>query len=120
MSGDKHNLRVGDYLEHIVTAIEKIKGYTKNMDRQGFLDDEKTLDAVAKNLENIGEASKRIQAANTELTKQYPGVPWNKIYAMRIVLAHQYFRIDPEVVWDTIQNSLPELEEQIRKIRKSL
>ena len=50
MSGDKHNLRVGDYLEHIVTAIEKINRYTKNMDRQGFLDDEKTLDAVAKKL----------------------------------------------------------------------
>ena len=54
------------------------------------------------------------------MTKQYPGVPWNKIYAMRVVLAHRYFRIDPEVVWDTIQNSLPELEEQIREIRKSL
>lgn len=66
MSGDKHNLRVGDYLGYIVTAIEKINRYTNNMDRQGFLDDEKTLDAVAKNLENIGEASKRIQVADAE------------------------------------------------------
>ena len=46
MSGGKHNLRVGDYLEHIVTAIEKINRYTKNMDRQGFLDDEKKLESA--------------------------------------------------------------------------
>ena len=90
------------------------------MERAQFLADERTQDAVAKNLENIGEASNRIQKADAELSARYPDIPWGKIYAMRIVLAHQYFKIDSNLLWDTIQNSLPELEAQIREIQKEL
>jgi uncharacterized protein with HEPN domain len=54
------------------------------------------------------------------LSARYPDIPWGKIYAMRIVLAHQYFKIDSNLLWDTIQNSLPELEAQIREIQKEL
>ena len=75
---------------------------------------------MVKNLENIGEATNRIQSADSELTKRYPAIPWGKIYAMRIVLAHKYFKIDPDIVWDTIHNSLPELEMQIQEIRMEL
>jgi uncharacterized protein with HEPN domain len=113
-------LRVADYLEHIVAAIERIHRYTKGMDRAQFLADERTQDAVAKNLENIGEAASRIQSVDAELTARYPGIPWGKIYAMRIVLAHKYFKIDPDIVWDTIQNSLPELEIRVQEIRTEL
>jgi dTDP-4-amino-4,6-dideoxygalactose transaminase len=108
--GASTNGKMSEY--HAAVGLAELDGWegklnayraVADMYRQGFLDDEKTLNAVAKNLENIGEAPKCIQAADAELTKQYPGVPWNKIYAMRVVLAHRYFRIDPEVVWDTIQ-----------------
>ncbi|MSQ72721.1 MAG: DUF86 domain-containing protein, partial [Betaproteobacteria bacterium] len=51
---------------------------------------------------------------------RYPGIPWGKVYAMRIVLAHKYFKIDPDIVWDTIQKSLPELEMRIREIQGDL
>lgn len=118
MNGER--LRIADYLEHIVAAIEKIRRYTKGMDRTKFLADERTQDAVAKNLENIGEAASRIQSADAELTARYPGIPWGKNYAMRIVLAHKYFKIDADIVWDTIQNSLPALEIRVQEIHKEL
>lgn len=113
-------LRVEDYLEHIVTAIARIRRYTETMDREQFLADERTQDAVVKNLENIGEAANRIQSADKELTERYPRIPWGKVYAMRIVLAHKYFKIDSDVVWDTIQNSLPDLNIQVDEILKEL
>lgn len=118
MNGER--LRVADYLEHILTAIEKIRRYTTGMNRTQFLADERTQDAVAKNLENIGEAASRIQSADADLTARYPAIPWAKIYGMRIVLAHKYFKIDPDILWDTIQNSLPELDTMVRKIRLEL
>ena len=67
--------RVNDYLGHIIAAIERIRRYTTGMDRGQFLADERTQDAVVKNLENIGEATNRIQSVDTELTLRYPGVP---------------------------------------------
>ncbi len=113
-------LRVADYLEHILASIAKIRRYTAGMDRAMFLADDKTQDAVAKNLENIGEASSRIQDLDAELIRRYPAVPWEKIYGMRIILAHKYFKIDTDILWDTVQNSLPELERRTQEIQTTL
>jgi uncharacterized protein with HEPN domain len=95
------------YLEDVLGAIGKIRRYTKGLSRPAFARDEKTLDAVVRNLEVIGEAVKQLPA---ELRAREPSVDWQKIGGLRDVLIHQYFGIDVDILWDVIQNKLPALE----------
>lgn len=95
------------YLEDILGAIGKIKRYTKELSKQAFAGDDKTLDAVVRNLEVIGEAAKQLPA---DLRAREPGIDWQKIAGLRDVLIHQYFGIDVDILWDVIQNKLPALE----------
>lgn len=99
------------YLEDILEAIGKIRSYTAGMSADSFAADNKTLDAVLRNLEVIGEAVKRIPDA---ICAQHEEVEWKKIAGLRDILIHQYFGIDAEIIWDVVQNKLPELERQIR------
>ena len=101
------------YVDDIVEAIAKIKRFTVGFDSKTFSDDEKTFDAVIRNLEVIGEAVKKIPEG---IRTQYPTVEWKKIAGVRDILIHEYFGIDAEIVWDIIQNKLPILESQIAKI----
>lgn len=116
MSSGGQPERHEEYLEHIIAAIEKVKSYTAEMDKEVFIADEKTQDAVIRNLEVIGEAAGRIVGEYPEIAARYAGVPWKKIYAMRNRLSHGYFEINLEVVWETVRQSLPELEQQARRI----
>ncbi|MFX1514209.1 MAG: DUF86 domain-containing protein [Promethearchaeota archaeon] len=75
--------------------------------------DHKTIDAVLRNLEIIGEAAKNIP---TDVTKKYPEVDWRGATAMRDRLIHGYFGVDIPIVWETIKTDLPELKSQIGKI----
>ena len=95
------------HLEDILGAIGKIKRYTKELSKQGFAGDDKTLDAVVRNLEVIGEAVKQLPA---DLRSREPGIDWQKIAGLRDILIHQYFGIDVDILWDIIQNKLPALE----------
>jgi len=95
------------YLEDILGAIGKIRRYTKGLSKQSFAGDEKTLDAVVRNLEVIGEAVKQLPA---ELRTRDLSVDWQKIGGLRDVLIHQYFGIDVDILWDIIENKLPALE----------
>ncbi|MEW6691143.1 MAG: DUF86 domain-containing protein [Pseudomonadota bacterium] len=103
-----------EYLEHVVAAIERIKSYTASLDKAAFCTDQKTQDAVIRNLEVIGEAARRILDEHPELAARYSAIPWKTIYAMRNRLSHGYFEINLEVVWETIRRSLPELEQHVR------
>jgi len=94
------------YLEDILGAISKIRRYTDGLSKQGFAADEKTLDAVIRNLEVIGEAVKQLPA---DLRARQPGLDWQKIAGLRDILIHQYFGIDVDILWDIIQNKLPAL-----------
>lgn len=116
MSGGGRPDRHEQYLEHIVAAIEKVKSYTSSLDKAGFLADEKTQDAVIRNLEMIGEAARRILDEHPEFAARYAGVPWKRIYAMRNRLSHGYFEINLEIVWETVRQSLPELEKHARQM----
>ena len=109
-------LRLPDYLGHIVEAIERIHRYVEDLDEVGFLQDEKTQDAVIRNFEIIGEASNNIKRHHPEFSEQHPEVPLNFAYEMRNALAHGYFRVDLEIVWKTIHADLPELHELIRQL----
>lgn len=111
-------LRLLDYLEHILGAIQRITGYTDDMTEAGFLADSKTQDAVIRNIEIIGEAARNVERVHSDFAARHTEVPWSDIYLMRNRIAHGYFSVDVELVWKTIQNDLPLLEEQIRALLK--
>ena len=106
-------LRLPEYLGHIVQAIDRVHRYVADMHETGFLQDEKTQDAVIRNFEVIGEASNNIKKHHLDFASQHPEVPLNFAYEMRNALAHGYFKIDFEVVWTTIHADLPGLRAQV-------
>src|SRR5262245_45363032 len=79
------------YLEDIRQAIGKIRRYTEGLTRDAFEQDDKTLDAVIRNLEIIGEAAKIVPDS---VRASYPAIEWRKIAGLRDILAHQYFEVD--------------------------
>lgn len=112
--------RLADYLDHILQAIGWIKEYVQGMDEASFVRDRRTQDAVIRNFEIIGEASRNVERRYPEFAEQHPEVPWAVAYEMRNVLAHSYFKVDLAVVWRTIQADLPVLEAQIAELRTRL
>lgn len=99
------------FLEDILKSIEKIERYIMGFsDGCEFVDDEKTFDAVIRNLEIIGEAVKHIPDDVRNLS---PETDWRKIAGLRDVLIHAYFGIDNEIVRDVVKNKLPDLKHQI-------
>jgi len=99
------------YLEDIGQAIGKIKSYTAGLTRDVFDHDDRTIDAVIRNLQVIGEAAKMIPES---VRATYPNVEWKKIAGLRDILAHQYFEVDLDIIWDVLQNKLPELDRELR------
>ena len=105
------------YLDDILTSIEKIERYTANMNQISFMADERTIDAVSHNLQIIGEAVKKIPA---ELRDRYPQIEWRKIAGLRDTIAHAYFSIDDEIIWDIVENKLTELRDCIAIVKADL
>lgn len=106
-------LRVADYLGHIVEAIDSVQTYTAAMDLASFSADRKTQDAVIRNLEVIGEACNNVVKNHPGFASQHSAVPWNIAYEMRNALSHGYFSVDLGVLWQTIQDDLPQMKKQI-------
>lgn len=106
-------LRVADYLQHILEAIDNIQDYTEGMDLAAFMADRKTRDAVIRNLEVIGEACNNVAKNHPTFASENSGVPWGFAYEMRNALSHGYFTVDHVIVWQTIQQDLPKLRSQI-------
>jgi len=96
------------YLDDILQSIERIRRYVAGMDRATFEADEKTVDAVVRNLEVIGEAARNLPDAVRARTGD---IEWPKIIALRNLLAHEYFGINTRIVWDIVQNKLAPLRE---------
>lgn len=107
-------LRIPEYLRHILEAIQRIARYTEDMAETGFLASEMVQDAVIRNIEIMGEAANNIRQHHSEFAAQHPDIPWEDIYWMRNRVAHGYFKVDMELVWKTIQTDLPGLAEQMR------
>jgi uncharacterized protein with HEPN domain len=99
------------YLEDILEATRKITTYTGSFSKATFLEDEKTIDAVVRNLEVIGEAVKKLPE---DLRVQHSAVEWKKIAGLRDILIHEYFGLDSEIVWDIVQNKVPALDREVR------
>ncbi len=106
-------LRVPDYLAHILEAIERIARYTHGMDESAFKGSEIAQDAVIRNLEVIGEASRNIAHHHPAFMAAHPELPLAFAYEMRNALAHGYFKVDMTIVWKTLELDLPVLHRQV-------
>ena len=104
-------------LEDIVTAAHKRKRYTKGQDYESFLSDERTVDAVVRNFEIIGEAANRL---NKEFREGHPEIEWNRIRGFRNRIVHEYFGIDYRIVWTIIESYIDNLIENLETVIKEL
>lgn len=101
------------YLQDILTAIESIEIFIQGISFAEFSADDKTLSAVVRKLEIIGEAVKNLP---TDLRDQYPDIPWKEMGGMRNILIHAYFRVDENLVWQTVTERFPVIKPQLEKI----
>ena len=105
------------YLQDLLVAMSRIAEYIEGYDFDRFRKDYKTVDAVIRNFEVIGEAAKNLPDS---LKEQNPDVPWDEMYLLRNRVSHEYFGIDYEIIWDVCLNHLPENKMQIQSILESL
>ena len=101
------------FLEDMWRACDKVIRFTQDFERDNFFLDEQKFDAVMRNLEIIGEAAKHIP---NEVRRKYPAVDWRKISGFRDVAIHEYFGLDPDVIWDIITMKVPDLKHKINAI----
>jgi len=103
------------YLEDMLLSIQRIEEYLGDLDFKGFKRTCIVVDAVIRNFEIIGEASKKIPKA---IQEKYPEIPWRKMYGLRNLITHEYFGIDYEMIWEISKNSLPQNRTDLQNIIK--
>jgi len=101
------------YLEDIQLSMKRIAEYIDGYSFSDFKKDYKTVDAVIRNFEIIGEASKNVPDS---VKDRYDNVPWPEMYYLRNKVSHEYFGVDYEIIWDVAKNYLPDNKIQIDKI----
>jgi len=104
---------LGDYIQDIAEAIEEVADFTSGMRYEDFAKDKKTINAVVRSLEVIGEAKKKIPDT---LRSKYPEIPWKRMAGMRDKLIHEYFGIDLEIVWEAVNNELPPVKPLVQAV----
>ena len=101
------------YIAHIKTCIDKIQSYTLNMSKDEFLDNSLVSDAVIRNFEIIGEATKHL---SEDFKQKYPAIEWKKMAGMRDKLIHDYIGVDLWAVWAVVDAIIPLFAIQIQEI----
>jgi uncharacterized protein with HEPN domain len=112
MSPSKRDWRL--YADDIIEGCGKIRRYVAGMSYDGFAADDRTRDAVLRNIEVIGEAARNLPA---EETSKVADIEWRKVCDMRNLVAHEYFGIDLRIVWDVATKKLDDLEKAVRILR---
>jgi uncharacterized protein with HEPN domain len=103
------------YIDHILDCIRKIQKFSKTLTLKEFAENELVQDAIIRNIEIIGEASKKI---STDTKKTHDDIPWKEITGMRDKLIHDYLGVDTKVLWETINKDIPSLKRLLKKIEK--
>lgn len=101
------------YLAHIRDAIQQIEQYSSGRTYDQYINSAWDQAAIARNLEIIGEAASQLSEEYKEAHRE---IPWRKISDFRNVLTHEYFAIDPLLVWEIMQKNLPDLKKQIERL----
>ncbi len=101
------------YLKHILDAMDLIDEYLREVGYDEFMNNRMFQDAVIREIEIIGEATKNL---SLEVRNGYPNIPWKKMAGMRDKLIHGYFGVDPDAVWVTARKDIPMLREKITRI----
>jgi len=112
-----NELRLDDYLDHVQQAATDACSFVEGLSKDDFLADKRTQQAIVMNLIIIGEAATKVMDRHPEFTQAHPAVPWRSMRGMRNRIAHGYFEINLEVVWDTVQMALPQLLKQLPAVR---
>ncbi len=109
--------RLPDYLEHMQQAAADARSFVDGLTKDAFLTDKRTQQAVIMSLIVIGEAATKVMDGYAEFVQMHAEVPWRSMRNMRNRMAHGYFEINLDVVWETVQEWLPELLNKIPAVR---
>lgn len=101
------------YLKHMLDAISKIEEYTQGIKYEGFLDNHLIQDGAIRQIEIIGEATKRL---STEIGERHHEIPWKDIAGMRDKLLHDYLGVDLDAIWETVEKDIPALKKRLRDV----
>jgi uncharacterized protein with HEPN domain len=102
-----------DYIQDVLFSLEEIEDFTKDMDFEAFIKDKKTVNAVIRSLEVMGEAVKMIP---DDIKNEYPQIPWKYIAGMRDKLIHEYHGVDLGIVWEVVKKEVPPLKPLFEEI----
>ncbi len=110
-----HTERVADYLQHILDAIERATAYASQAGNlETFKAQSLLQDGIVRNIEVIGEAAIKLHKVSPAFATAHPEIPWKDMRTMRNKLIHDYFDVDLDIVWSTVQQDLPGLARQLR------
>ncbi|MBT9506217.1 DUF86 domain-containing protein [Rhodoferax sp.] len=112
--------RIPDYLDHMLEAAKQACDYVEGLTKEDFLGDKKTQQAVVLNLILIGEEAAKLLKEYETFANEHPRLPLRNMKGMRNRIAHGYFEINLDTVWETVKTALPQLIQQLPDIRNSL
>jgi uncharacterized protein with HEPN domain len=110
--------RLLDYLDHIQQAVTDACSFVDGLAKADFLEDKRTQQVVIMSLLIVGEAVAKVMDQHAEFAQTHRQIPWRSMRGMRNRIAHGYFDINLDVVWDTVQTALPELLTQLSVVRQ--
>jgi len=108
---------IGDYVEDIIEAMNNAMDFIRGMSFDDFVKDTKTVYAVIRAIEIIGEAVKRIPK---DVKNKYPDIPWRSMAGMRDKIIHAYFGVRIDMVWEVVKRDIPELKPKFEKILEDI
>ena len=112
--------RLADYLDHMLAASTDACGFVEGIGKEEFLADKRTQQAVVMSLVIIGEAAAKIMDQYGDFAAAQSTIPWRGMRGMRNRIAHGYFDVNLEIVWDTVRSALPDLSKRLRELRARL